>query len=311
MVTSPNPQNQTLSFYAALFTIMLCVLFGANAVAIKICLRGIGVFTTAGIRFSIAAVAITIWALVTHRSFSLKKGQFSQMLIISVIFTIQLSLFYLGISKTYASRASLIVNLLPFFVLCLAHFFIPGDVITGRKLIGVLMGFGGVLFLFASNENISSQLLFGDLIIFGVALLWACNTVYIKSIINNFKPFQIVLYPMLFSVPFFFLQAFLWDGQMVYYVDMQILASLLYQSLVTAAFGFIAWNTLLQKYEATSLNAFIFMMPISGVVFSSVLLDDLIDARVWFALMFIAAGILVMHLNPKSYSKVLKGARYG
>jgi len=311
MVSSSNPQNQTLSFYAALFIIMLCVLFGANAVAIKICIRGIGVFTTAGIRFSIAAAAIIIWALVTHRSFSLKNGQFLQILIISVIFTIQLSLFYLGISKTYASRATLIVNLLPFFVLCLAHFFIPGDVITGRKFIGVLMGFGGVLFLFASQENITSQLLTGDLIIFGVALLWACNTVYIKRIISNFKPFQIVLYPMLFSVPFFFLQGFLWDGKMVYYVDMQILASLLYQSLVTAAFGFIAWNTLLQKYEATSMNAFIFMMPVSGVVFSGVLLDDRIDARVWFALIFIAAGILVIHLNPKSYNKVLKGARYG
>jgi len=310
-VTPTNPQNQTLSFYASIFTIMLCVLFGANAVAIKICLRGIGVFTTAGIRFSIAVAAITIWALVTHRSFRIKKGQFLQILIISVIFTIQLSLFYLGISKTYASRATLIVNLLPFFVLCLAHFFIPGDVITGRKFIGVLMGFSGVLFLLASQKNVSSQLLFGDLIIFGVALLWACNTVYIKRIISNFKPFQIVLYPMLFSVPFFFLQGLLWDDPMVYYVDMQILASLLYQSLVTAAFGFIAWNTLLQKYEATSLNAFVFMMPISGVVFSGILLDERIDAKVWFALMFIAAGILVIHLNPKSHNKVLKGAKYG
>jgi len=52
-------------------------------------------------------------------------------------------------------------------------------------------------------------------------------------------------------------------------------------------------------------------MPISGVVFSGILLNDRIDARVWFALLFIAAGILVIHLNPKSYNKVLKGARYG
>jgi len=310
-MTSLNPQNQTLPFYTALFTILLCVLFGANAVAIKICIRGIGVFTTAGIRFSIAAAAIMIWAFTTHREFSLKKGQFLQILIISAIFTTQLSLFYLGISKTYASRASLIVNLLPFFVLCLAHFFIPGDVITWRKFIGILMGFAGIFFLFASDKNISGQMLSGDLIIFGASLIWACNTVYIKRVISGFKPFQIVLYPMLFSVPCFFLQGFLWDESMVYYVDMQIIASLLYQSLVTAAFGFIAWNRLLQKYEATSLNAFIFMMPISGVVFSGVLLDDRIDARVWFALVFIAVGILVIHINPKSYNKVLKGAKYG
>lgn len=306
-----NHQNQALSLYASLLTIMLCILFGANAVAIKICLQGVGVFTTAGIRFSIAATTIVIWAAATHRSFSLKRGQALPMLIVSVLFTIQLSLFYLGISKTFASRATLIVNLLPFFVLCLAHFFIPGDAFTSRKFIGVLMGFGGVLILFASRETISGQFLTGDLIILGVALLWACNTVYIKRIISAYKPFQIVLYPMLFSIPFFFIQGYLWDKPMVHYWDMRILASLSYQSLATAAFGFIAWNTLLQKYEATSLNAFIFIMPISGVVFSGVLLNDQIDGRVWFALTFIAVGILVIHLNPISYYKILKGARYG
>lgn len=310
-MTKPVHQNQTLSLYAALLAIILCILFGANAVAIKICLRGVGVFTTAGIRFCIAALAITVWAVVTGRSFGLKKGQAFQMLIISVLFTVQLSLFYLGISKTFASRATLIINLLPFFLLCLAHFFIPGDTLTSRKCIGVSMGFGGVLFLFASQETLTGQFLTGDLIILGVAFLWACNTVYIKRIISNFKPFQIVLYPMFFSVPFFFLEGFLWDKPMVYYWDMQILASLIYQSLVTAAFGFIAWNTLLQRYEATSLNAFIFIMPISGVIFSGVLLSDRIDTRVWVALTFIAAGILVIHLNPKLYNRRLRGARYG
>ena len=50
--------NQDLSFPAAFFTVCLCTLFGANAVAIKISLAGLGVFTTAGLRFGIAAVAI-------------------------------------------------------------------------------------------------------------------------------------------------------------------------------------------------------------------------------------------------------------
>lgn len=43
--------NQDLSFPAAVFTLCLCTLFGANAVAIKISLSGLGVFTTAGLRF--------------------------------------------------------------------------------------------------------------------------------------------------------------------------------------------------------------------------------------------------------------------
>ncbi len=146
-MTDHTPQNQDLSFSAVIFTACICALFGANAVAIKISLTGLGVFTTAGLRFGIASVVIALWARITGRSFNIRKGQVSQLLIISMIFTVQLSLFYLGISKTNASRAVLLVNLQPFFTLFLAHYFIPGDRITKRKALGILMGFTGVAFV--------------------------------------------------------------------------------------------------------------------------------------------------------------------
>ena len=53
-----QPSNEELTFAAGLSAIFLCILFGSNAVAIKITFSGLGVFTTAAIRFGIAAVAI-------------------------------------------------------------------------------------------------------------------------------------------------------------------------------------------------------------------------------------------------------------
>ena len=47
-----DSQNRELPPGAALFSIVLNILFGANAVAIKISLTGLGIFTTAGLRFS-------------------------------------------------------------------------------------------------------------------------------------------------------------------------------------------------------------------------------------------------------------------
>ena len=105
-------------------TIFLCLIFGSNTVAVKIAFSGMGVFTTAALRFGIAAVAILLWAGITGRNIVLKKGQIHQMLIFSGLFTVQLSLFYLGLSKSNASRGALLANLLPFFILFLAHFFI-------------------------------------------------------------------------------------------------------------------------------------------------------------------------------------------
>ena len=292
-------QNKELSFLAAMFTAGLCTLFGANAVAIKVSLKGLGVFTTAGLRFTIASATIFLWAWITGRSFSIRKGQMRQLLIITLVFIVQLSLFYLGISKSNASRGTLLLNLQPFFTLFLAHYFIPGDRMTFKKILGILMGFAGVVFVFLEKKGITGDFQMGDLMILTGAFLWSCSAVYTKRIIHDFAPFHLVFYPMLFSMPFFFIEGFLWDGSMIVHLDVNIVCALLYQSLITASFAFLAWITMLQKYGAVSLHSFIFIMPVAGVLLGGIVLGEPITPKILIALLLIVSGILVVHFKQE------------
>ncbi len=303
-MNTQNFDNPNFTLFAGTLSAFLCVIFGSNAVAIKMTFTGLGVFTTAAIRFSIAALAIFIWAKVTGQTIGLKKGQLHQVLILAVLFAIQLSMFYFGLSKSNASRGTLLANLVPFWILFLAHFLIPGDRITGRKFLGILLGFSGVAFMFAETKGVSAGFRIAELIILLATFIWACSVIYLKRIIADFSPFQITLYSMIFSVPIFFLEAFIWDAPMVSQLDSKIIGALLYQSLITAAFGFVAWNTLLQKYGAVALHSFIFIMPISGVALGGVLLGEPITLKILTALALIVAGILVVHLKPRKAEPV-------
>ncbi len=296
--------NPDFSFLAGILSVFLCVIFGSNAVAIKLAFSGVGVFTTATIRFSLAALTIYLWARLSGQTIGLKKGQLHQVLILAALFAIQLSMFYFGISKSNASRGALLSNLLPFWVLFLAHFFIPGDRITRRKLLGILLGFGGVAFMFAETKGVAAGFRAGDLIILAATFIWACNVIYLKRIIGAFSPFQVTLYSMAFSVPVFFLEALLWDKPMLLQLDVKVAVAVLYQSLITAAFGFVAWNTLLQKYGAVALHSFIFIMPIAGVALGGLVLDEPITLKILIALALIVAGILVVHLKPRKEQPV-------
>jgi drug/metabolite transporter (DMT)-like permease len=294
-----QPAGRELPLSAALFSIFLCVLFGSNTVAVKITFTGLGVFTTAAIRFGIAAAAIFLWARFTGRNVALKKEQIHQVLIFSALFTVQLSLFYLGLSKSNASRGALLSNLLPFFILFLAHFFIPGDRITRRKFVGILLGFSGVVFMFLDEQGVQAGLHTGDFIILCAVMVWACSTVYLKQIISTFPPFQVVLYSTMFSVPLFFLGALLWDNAMVFQLNAPVIGALLYQSLITASFGFVTWYTLLKKYGAVALHSFVFIMPIAGVTLGGLVLGEPITIKILLALVFIVFGIFVVHWQPK------------
>jgi drug/metabolite transporter (DMT)-like permease len=292
-----NIHNQDFSFWVGIFTAFLCVIFGSNAVAIKFSFSGTGVFTTAAIRFGIAAIAICIWARITGQSLMLKKGQFRQILILAALFAVQLSMFYFGLSKSNASRGTLIANLVPFWVLFLAHFFIPGDRITRRKFFGILLGFSGVAFMFAEKKGLAAGFRTGDLTILSATIIWSCSIIYLKRIIHAFSAFQITFYSMSFSVPVFLLEALLWDAPMVSKLDFKIIGALLYQSLITATFGFVTWNMLLQKYGAVALHSFIFIMPIAGVALGGLVLGEPITSKLIIALALIVAGILVVHLK--------------
>lgn len=296
------PNNQDLPLFAGIFTSMLCVIFGSNAIAIKISLSGLGPFTTAGLRFSIAALSIFFWAKITRRSFNIKKGQLHQLLILSLIFTVQLSLLYLGLSKTNASRGTLLINLQPFFVLFLAHYFIPGDQITTKKILGLFMGFMGMTFVFIGKKGVTADVHIGDFMILITAFVWACNTAYTKRIIDKFETFHLVFYPMICSVPLFFLAGFFWDGTMITDANLKVIASLLYQGLLTASFGFVAWTNLLQKYGAVSLHSFIFIMPIAGVLLGGLVLGEPITFSIILALLFIVSGVLVVNLKTRKYA---------
>lgn len=291
--------QSNITLLHGIFIVFLTMIFGGNTVAIKLALTGMGPLTAAGLRFALAALAIACWARATGRSFRLQPGQAFQVIIISIAFTIQLSLFYLGLARTYASRGVLIANLLPFFVLFLSHRFIPGERITWKKMVGIVLGFAGVAVMFSGAYGLSGAFQTGDLIILAAVAVWSGNVVYTKRIINAYSPFHLVLYPMVFSVPVFLSAAALLDNQMLFNLNPTVLGAFLYQGLVSAAFGFVAWSTMLQRYGASTLHAFVFIMPVSGVVFSGLVLGERITPNLIVALGFIASGVLMVHVSPR------------
>ncbi len=296
MKTSVNPiYQEKMGLSAILLTSFLCALFGANAVAIKYSFAGLGIYTTAALRFSLAAVTLFIFAKITRKPLALKRDKIKNIIILTILFVSQISLFYLGLSKTTASHGTLIGNLLPFVVLVLAHFYIPGDRITRNKSLGIMLGFAGVVVLFYDNIGTGTGITEGDFMILLAVLIWGINGVFVKFIIASYHPIQITFYPIVLGAPFFFVEGILWDTPMIRFIDLTIIHSLLYQSIVTASFGLVAWNSLLRRFGATSLHSFIFIMPVSGVFFGVLLLNEPLTSNLLVSILMIAAGLILVN----------------
>ncbi|HYQ60371.1 MAG TPA: EamA family transporter, partial [Desulfatiglandales bacterium] len=68
-------QETEWTLYSVALAVFLSAAFGANTVAIKISVSGLGPFTAGGIRFFIASLVIFAWARTTGRSFQVNRNQ--------------------------------------------------------------------------------------------------------------------------------------------------------------------------------------------------------------------------------------------
>jgi len=292
-VSLAGPEAHEMGLGASAYTVFLCTLFGANAVAIKISLVGLGVFTTAGIRFTVAAVVILTWALATGKPVLVNRRQFRQLLLLALIFFVQLSLFYVGLSETTASHATLITNILPFIILILAHFFVEEEHFSIKKLTGLILGFGGMIILLGDTVHLEESVLHGDIIVFCAVLIWGGNAIYTKRIIKDLHPVQVTFYPVAIAGPLFLVTALFRDPEMIRFIDPSIIIALAYQTFVTASFGLIGWMMLIKEYGATQLHSFIFIMPLSGVFLGIVMLGEPVTVNLLGSIVLVTIGLVV------------------
>src|SRR5207244_11075443 len=84
-----------------------------------------------------------------------------------------------------ASHASILLNSYAVHTVVLAHFLIPGDRLTGRKAVGILVAYAGAVILFVRQWTAGAATLAGDLVVALAAVLLAERTIYLARAVRR------------------------------------------------------------------------------------------------------------------------------
>ena len=172
--TRPAPARPVpTSAYAALATMPL--FFGLSFVGTKVALRGFNPLLLATTRFVVAGfVLYAIWRL-RRGSERLTRADYKRLALLGFVsLTIYFCFETIGISRTTASAASILIGTIPIFVSVLGALFLKERNSTGQWA-GVLVSFGGVVALVVLGGGVAGGSLFGNLLVLGAAL---CASVY-------------------------------------------------------------------------------------------------------------------------------------
>ncbi len=270
----------------------MSLFWGGNTVALKLGLLDAPPLRLAWMRFLLGGLVIALWAGLTGRAagFTIAPGERRPLLVLGLIFTAQIGLMNVGTALTSAAHGSVILNLYAVHTVVLAHFLIPGDRLTSRRLAGVLVAYGGIVLLFASERDAGGASLLGDALVFVSAFLLAERQIYLARAVQRLDPVKLLLAQATVGAASFVVLSGLLETETTRWTG-RLAGSLAYQGVLIAGFCFVVNLWLLERYRPSALAALFLTQPIFGVLVAAVVAGDPLSPALLVACLAVALGI--------------------
>ena len=219
---------------------------------------------------------------------------------IAAIFGVAINqiLFFEGLNLTTPINASVIMVGVPILVLFFAHFIIK-ERITKNKMIGIVLGFSGSVFLIIQAGNASfqgSQL--GNLLVFTNAASYALFLVLIKPLMAKYHPLTVMKW--VFTFGFVLVTPF--TLHLVLIADFRIIPTNIWLSigfvvLFTTVIAYFLNNFSLKVISPTVNSAYIYFQPFLATFVAISFGKDVLTWPEIVAALLIFTGVYFVNFN--------------
>ena len=291
--------RKPLDATALALMVLLAALWGFQQVTIKVAAADVSLVMQAAIRSTAATLLLIVWAQVRGIPLFRRDETFWPGIAAGLLFAGEFVFIYAGLAYTTASRMIVFIYLTPPLTALGLHWFVPGERLSARQWLGVLLAFAGVFLAFAEGfRSAGGTTALGDL--FGViaAVLWAATTVLIRaSALARISATRTLFYQLVVSAVVLLVASRLLGEPGVVRLSAVALGALAYQGVVVAFASYLVWFWLLTKYLAARLAVFSFLAPMFGVLFGVAVLSEPLTPFFAGAALLVGAGIVLVNLR--------------
>ena len=277
----------------ALLTI-LALIWSSAFFNIKIATYSYGPVTIAFLRTffgAIPVVGICLIKKIKIEAFSKDWYWFAAIGMINLV--IPFFLIAYGVQRVQSNLAAILMASTPLSATVLAHLFTKNEKINLIKILGVLVGFSGIVFLFSDNILINeNNFTYALLILVGSTfyVIGGLLTLKVSNKKNENVTASILIWGTLFLIPITAFTEKPWNLNPS--IDSTI--SLVYLGVVATG---LAW---LLRFKILKNNGLVFqaqvayLIPIFGIILGYIFLKELITSKVLIALLAVIIGIYLV-----------------
>jgi drug/metabolite transporter (DMT)-like permease len=276
---------------------LVALIWALNFTVVKSALAEIDPLSFNGLRFIFAAAVV--WAVLFYRDqlFSIPKEDWLPLLGMGILGNlIYQGLFIIGIDYTYAANAAVMLGTIPIWVALFSHFF-NIEQMNILKTLGVIFAFGGIVFIVSGGNDpfsMASDTFLGDLIIIGAAVVWGGYTILSKPFLDRYTPIQFSTIMATIGAVILFLiglpniLALDWTS-----ISPSAYGGVVYSGLLSIGVAYVIWNYGLQTVGAVHTATYQNLVPVLGLAFGVLLLNEQLTLMQYGGAALVIAGIIL------------------
>ena len=282
--------------------ILLCLIWGSTWIGIKIGLTDAPPIWSAAFRFILAVALLVIVNAVTGQKYP--KGWRN---IVRVawpgLFTYlgSYTATYLGSQYISSAIASILFAVFPFMTMLLMIVMLKNERISLRSVLGVVVGFAGVVLIFAEPMDYGSNAAFGMLMMLLSPLAAAFGTVTVKAHLKDEDVFPMVTLQMAVGAIFLTLIAALVEDIALFQVTAKSVGAIVLLAVFGSVIAFTAYYWLLKRLPLITMSLIALITPIVAVCLGYFVLDEVLTTQDYMGAALVLTGVAVVNLKSKAH----------
>jgi len=279
--------------------LVLCFIWGSTWLAIRIGLESMPPIYSAGLRFMLATIFIFI--LMKFRGLKLQVDKISIRLYLVMgffSFVIPFGLVYWAEQFVPSGMAAVLFAVYPFFVVIFSYFSISKESIDIYKIIGVVLGFAGIVTIFSDSfgGNISDYLI-GMFAIVISGIMQAEIAIIIKKYGNHLNPLSMNLIPMLIAGISMLVIGLIFENVTTFSLKLNAVLSIIYLGFFGSVITFTSYYWLLKKINIVILSLIAFITPVVALILGFFIYNESLSARHFVGSILVLIGLLGANLG--------------
>ena len=288
----------------------LGVMWGTSYGFIKLGVETLTPFTLIASRLLIGFALLATVVVVARESLPRNPRTYLHLLVMAVInIVIPFTLITWAEQSVASAIAAILNGAVPLLVIVLAALVFPDEPITLGRLVGVIVGYVGVVVLVAPGlaGALNGSEMTGEVALLGSTVSYAVGAVYARRNIKGLRP----MIPAVFQVGFAFLivatLALVFEKPLAVAWNTNALIAVLWLGLLGSGAAYLIMFRLLGRIGATATSQLAYLLPVVGIVTGALMFNEAVDGRVIGGTALILGGVTLV--NSKFGTRRIFGRR--